>query len=182
VTSLVLHLNGAPGVGKSTLARLWAERHPGTLLLDIDELRTWVSGWRADFVATGAAVRPVALAMLAAYVERGGPVVLPQLLADPAQLEVFRSAAVDAGGNWIEVLLEADDVAARFAGRPVDQPYLEAVHGLVSAAPPDHLQRYTEQLTAMADADPGVVRLHTTDGQVEAAYDALVALVEQVRG
>ena len=46
----LLHLNGPSGVGKSTLARAWADRHPGTLLCDIDELRTCVSGWESDFV------------------------------------------------------------------------------------------------------------------------------------
>ena len=127
-TPLVLHLNGAPGVGKSTLVRRWAEKHPGTLLLDIDVLRTWVSGWREDFVATGAVVRPVATAMLAAYVEQGRDVVLPQLVANAAELERFRDAAEAAGGRWVEVFVEADDVAARFAAREVDEPHLEAVH------------------------------------------------------
>ena len=53
----LLHLNGPSGVGKSTLARAHAARHPGTLLCDIDELRSWVSGWEDDFVGTGEAVR-----------------------------------------------------------------------------------------------------------------------------
>jgi hypothetical protein len=35
----LLHLNGPSGVGKSTLARAHAARHPGTLVCDIDELR-----------------------------------------------------------------------------------------------------------------------------------------------
>jgi predicted kinase len=177
---LVLHLNGAPGVGKSTLARLWADRHPGTLILDLDALRTWVSGWHEDFVATGAAVRPAAVALLAAYVAHGGSVVLPQLLADPGELERFRSAAVDAGGRWVEVLVEADDPAARFAARPVDQPHLEAVHRLVADAPAGHLAGYAERLRALADTLPDAVRLPTTDGEVEAAYDALASAVSDL--
>ena len=32
-------------------------RARGTLLCDIDELRSWVSGWEDDFVGTGEAVR-----------------------------------------------------------------------------------------------------------------------------
>jgi predicted kinase len=173
---LVLHLNGAPGVGKSTLAGLWAERHPGTLLLDVDVLRTWVSGWREEFGATGAAVRPAALALLSAYVANGGSVVLPQLLADPAELARFREAAEGAGGTWVEVVLEADDAAARFASRAVDRPHLEAVHRLV-ADDPDHLDRYADRLRALADTIPGAVRLRTVDGDIEAAYAALVRVV-----
>jgi predicted kinase len=174
---LVLHLNGAPGVGKSTLARLWADRHPGTLLLDIDALRTWVSGWRDDFEATGAAVRPVALAMLAAYVEQGGDVVLPQLIANESELARFEDATHVAGGRFVEVFLEADDVLERFAARERDQPWLEAVHELVEHASDDHLRTYADRLASLALARPDAVRLGTTTGDVEGAYAALMAAV-----
>jgi chloramphenicol 3-O-phosphotransferase len=40
-------LNGAPSTGKSTLARLYAERHPLTLALDLDLLRAMLGGWLA---------------------------------------------------------------------------------------------------------------------------------------
>ncbi len=43
---LLLHLDGLPGVGKTTLARLWAQEHPGSLCLDIDLLRRSLGGWR----------------------------------------------------------------------------------------------------------------------------------------
>jgi hypothetical protein len=165
--SRVLHLNGAPGVGKSTLARLWADRHPGTLLLDVDVLRTWVSGWRADFAATGGAVRPVALAVLAAY---DGDVVLPQVLARPEELARFREAA---GERWVSVLLEAPDPTARFHGRRAEQPWLEAVHELVAHEPPDHVAAYAERLRAL----PHDAVVATEDCRVEAAYEALVEAV-----
>jgi adenylylsulfate kinase-like enzyme len=178
-TPLVLHLNGPPGVGKSTLARLWADAHPGTLLLDPDALRTWVSGWRDDFASTGAAIRPVALAMLAAYVANGGDVVLPQLIANAEELARFERAAVDAGGWFIEVFLEAEDVAERFWSRARDEPWLEQVHELVAQAPPGHLDDYTARLTALAAGRPDAVRLTTTTGDIDAAYEQLVALVSQ---
>lgn len=77
MTRLIL-LNGLPGVGKSTLARRWAADHPGTLVCDVDVLRTWIGGWRDDFVGAGALVRPGALGLIRGYLE-GGDVVLPQL-------------------------------------------------------------------------------------------------------
>jgi MoxR-like ATPase len=36
VTARLVHLNGPPGIGKSTLAAVYADRHPGTLNLDVD--------------------------------------------------------------------------------------------------------------------------------------------------
>lgn len=174
---LVLHLNGAPGAGKSTLARRWADDHVGTLLLDVDALRTWVSGWRDDFAGTGAVVRPVAIAMLAAHVAEGRDVVLPQLLADPDELERFRRAAIDSGGRWVEVLIEADDVRQRFGSRPVDEPHLEAVHRHVEEAGPGHLEQYAERLRELADRTPGTIRLATVTGDVDGAYAALLAAI-----
>jgi len=174
---LVLHLNGMPGVGKSTLASRWADAHPGTLLLDVDVLRTWVSGWRDDFAATGAAVRPVAIAMLATHVEQGHGVVLPQLLADASELDRFRHAAEAAGGRWVEVLVEAADPGSRFSAREINQPHLEAVHRMVADAEPSQLASYAERLASLTDQVDGLIRLPTTDGDVDGAYSALVAAV-----
>jgi predicted kinase len=43
---MLILVNGAPDAGKSTLARRYVESHPLALLLDIDELRTMLGGWR----------------------------------------------------------------------------------------------------------------------------------------
>lgn len=44
--AMLILINGAPGVGKSTLAQRYVEDQPLALLLDIDELRTALGGWR----------------------------------------------------------------------------------------------------------------------------------------
>jgi len=105
VVPTLLHLNGPSGVGKSTLARAHASARPGTLVCDIDELRSWVSGWEDDFVGTGEAVRSSALALLTAYLRTGRDVVLPQLIVTPAQVERFEEAAADAGAAYVGVVL-----------------------------------------------------------------------------
>jgi predicted kinase len=107
----LLHLNGPSGVGKSTLARAHAAAHPGTLLCDIDELRSWVSGWEDDFVGTGEAVRSSALALMTAYLRTGRDVVLPQLIVTPVQAERFEAAAAGAGATYVGLVLDvAPDV------------------------------------------------------------------------
>jgi predicted kinase len=117
----LLHLNGPSGVGKSTLARAHAAAHPGTLLCDIDELRSWVSGWEDDFVGTGEAVRASALALMTAYLREGRDVVLPQLIVTPAQVDRFEAAAAEAGASYVAVVLDAapDVLLQRLHARPV---------------------------------------------------------------
>lgn len=56
----LLHLNGPPGIGKSTIARRYADEHPGVLNCDIDFLRTLIGGWSVDFLRAGpSSVRPL---------------------------------------------------------------------------------------------------------------------------
>ncbi len=116
----LLHLNGPSGVGKSTLARDHAAAHPRTLVCDIDELRSWVSGWEDDFVGTGEAVRSSALALITAYLRTGRDVVLPQLIVTPAQVERFEAAAAEAGATYAGVVLDAtpDVLLHRLHARP----------------------------------------------------------------
>jgi len=104
----LLHLNGPSGVGKSTLARAHAAARPGTLVCDIDELRTWVSGWDEDFVGTGNSVRTSALALITAYLRTGYDVVLPQLIVTPAEIDRFEVAATAAGASYVGVVLSLE--------------------------------------------------------------------------
>lgn len=47
----LIHLNGPPRVGKSTLARRYANEHPGVLALDLDVLAGLIGGRKEDFSA-----------------------------------------------------------------------------------------------------------------------------------
>jgi len=118
----LIHLNGAPGIGKSTLARRYGEEHPGVLVCDVDVLRTMISGWQDDPDAAGRS-RTTALAMISAYLDTGHDVVLPQLVARDDQLARFRAAAEAAGAEHVHVLLVADpDTVVRRFRRRADLP------------------------------------------------------------
>lgn len=133
MTGRLLHLNGAPGAGKSTLARAVVASRPGWLCLDIDVLRQLVGGWE-DHAATGTLVRPLALAMISAHLAGGRDVVLPQLLVDPAEVERFVAAARDVGGSYTGVLLDLPDdvVAARWRQRDVSEPVTAANNRVIA--------------------------------------------------
>ncbi|WP_439939468.1 AAA family ATPase [Nocardia sp. N13] len=173
----LLHLNGPSGVGKSTLARAHADAHLGTLLCDIDELRSWVSGWEEDFVGTGEAVRASALALLTAYLRTGRDVVLPQLIVTPSQAQRFEEAAAEAGASYVGVVLDVapETLLARLHGRPVT-PVSSVVSRIIEERGGDELVlEGRRQLLELAPEHRWTV-VDTTDRDA-----ALAALARAVR-
>lgn len=125
----LIHLNGAPGVGKSTLAQWYAAAHPGVLNCDIDRLRCLVGGWEKDFDGVGAVVRPLAMAMIAAHLAGGRDVVLPQMLARESERAKFEAVAADAGHDYVQAMLRAAPGQARerFHGRDQGDPLFAVI-------------------------------------------------------
>ncbi|EON23442.1 MULTISPECIES: AAA family ATPase [Nocardioides] len=107
--SVLLHLNGAPGVGKSTIAERLVATRPGWLNCDIDFLRALMGGWRDDYVGAGARIRPLARELMAAQLATGRGVVLPQLIMEDRELSQFRSLATVCGVPYVHVYIEAPD-------------------------------------------------------------------------
>ncbi|HWA64745.1 MAG TPA: AAA family ATPase [Mycobacteriales bacterium] len=105
-SGLAVFINGAPGSGKSTVARRLVSSRPGWFLLDVDVLRTFVGGWSADFAGAGQITRPIVHAIIREVVGGGGVVVIPQLLYDVDDFLGFANEADDAGGEALHVVLD----------------------------------------------------------------------------
>ena len=178
--SRLIHLNGPPAVGKSTLARRWADEHPGTLLCDIDVLRTMIGGWEDDFHRAGELIRTTALAMISSYLASGQDVVLPQLVTRADELARFRQAAESARADYVGIVLQAPaaDVIGRFrerAERDAHDPWTSAVVRVVDGLGGDEaLRRSCQDLDALAALE-GLLRVRVTDP--DSTYAALVAAV-----
>lgn len=178
MTRLVL-LNGLPGVGKSTLARRWAAERPGTLVCDIDVLRTWVSGWRDSFFGVGGAIRPAAKGLISGYLA-SGDVVVPQLIANPIELDGFASVATGAGAEFVHVVLRdpAGDPAARFRRRTGTDAWHDEVLALVEEAGGDAvIERHAADLHALVTDRPDALVVPSVEGDEDATYAALVDVV-----
>ncbi|GAB3389422.1 P-loop nucleotide/nucleoside kinase family protein [Amycolatopsis echigonensis] len=115
----LIHLNGPSGIGKSTVARRYADLHPGVLDLDADQVVMMIGGWRTAFWDTLPAARRLALAMAETHLRAGYDVVMPQLVTRLDQAEQFEEAARAADGEYVEIMLTAPrpQAKARFAAR-----------------------------------------------------------------
>lgn len=183
--SRLIHLNGPPGIGKSTLARRYADSHPGVLDCDIDVLRSLIGGWKEDFAGAGALIRPAALAMIEAYLRNGRDVVLPQMLLDVGEVGRFESAAGSAGAGFVEIVLmdSVDATVERFHRRGESEPgdpWHREVRAQVAAEGGDELLRRSHAaLERVVRARPGATVVWSAEGRPDATYRELVTCLDE---
>jgi hypothetical protein len=182
VPRLIL-LNGPPGIGKSTLAQLYADDHPGVLNLDIDRVRALIGGWLDRFVETGEIAMPIALSMAATHLRGGRDVVMPQCLCWLSEIERFETAAHDSGAVFCEVMLmdAKERSLERFnrRGENGELPWHWQVQQIVERCGGQALlARMHDQLTAVLAARPDAVVVPSAAGAIQQTYEALTAILD----
>ncbi len=150
----LLLLNGPPGIGKSTVARLLSSGRPLSLCLDIDMLRRSLGQWMDHPEQSGALARNLALAAAERHLRGGHSVVVPQFLGRLGFVERLEQLADEVGAPFDHVVLMDDKRTAtsRFLGR---------------AQAADATEQHREA-AAMAGGEAGFAEM----------YSALLAVVE----
>lgn len=168
-----IHLNGSSGAGKSTVARLYAARHPGVLNLDIDEVMALISGWEDDVSAAFDSARLMAVAMAQNYLSRGGDVVMPQLVTNAREFAYFPAAVAAAGATYCHVMLAADPgtALARLRGRAATGTGRDRLLG-------EHIERIGAQ--GMVERIAGQFAGFLPTVQVDATIDAAARTPDEV--
>jgi predicted kinase len=107
VAVLVL-LNGAPGVGKSTLADLLVRQRPMMLALDVDRIKHALGRWDDDAEAAGVHARRLAVALIREHLAAGYDVAVAQYLARTDFIEDLEKVSRASGAQFLEVILFID--------------------------------------------------------------------------
>jgi predicted kinase len=174
----LVHLNGPPGIGKSTLSALYADRHPGTLNLEVDTLHYLVGGWQDEETDTWPVVWSLVRAMAATHLDGGRDVVLPQYFARVDEIVGFEKLAREHGAAFREVVLLDDREAAieRFNRRAQgsDDPWIRHHHRLIElSGGPVVLGAMHDNLVEVVRLRPGAVVVPSVVGAVQETYELL---------
>ena len=176
----LVHLNGPPGIGKSSLSARWADRHPGTLNLDVDVVPPLVGGWQDEENRTWQVVWPLVRAMAAAHLTGGRDVILPQYHGRLAEISALEELAGDHRAHFREVVLIDDRAAAieRFERRALQDadPWIRHHHRLVGRrGGPDLLGSMYDDLLEVVRRRPDAVLVRSVAGPVHDTYRLLTA-------
>lgn len=175
VAGVLLLINGAPGVGKSTLAQRYADDHPLALIIDVDSIRTHLGKW-AEVDESKLVARDLAVALARAHLLDGHDVIVPQYLGRPEFRERLRLLATGADVSFAEVLVtdDADRITQRFRERRVEYARTGAAHpegDLKDEAVATEVARANELLLRDAQSR-GVLVISAARG-ADASYRAL---------
>ncbi|QKV76956.1 AAA family ATPase [Amycolatopsis sp. Hca4] len=175
----LIHLNGPSGIGKSTIAQVYAEAHPGVLNLDTDRVVCLIGGWRETFFPTFKAAQLLAVAMAETHLRTGHDVVMPQLATRVADVEPFEAAAEACRAEYREILLTAEKSVAcgRFAERAANgDAATKGVDDVVQErGGPALVGRIHDQLAAYLPQRPGCVVVPTDGCAPSETYEAVLA-------
>jgi predicted kinase len=181
----LVHLNGPPGIGKSTLSALYADRNPGTLNLDVDTLHHLIGGWQDEETDTWPVVWSLVRAMAATYLDGGRDVVLPQYLAKVDEIARLEKLAREHGADFREVVLLDDREAAieRFNRRAQDSddPWTRHHHRLIElGGGPVVLGTMYDNLMEVVRLRPGAVVVPSAVGSVQETYGLLADALREL--
>jgi len=181
----LVHLNGAPGIGKTSLAQRYLADHPLVLLVDIDGLRTQLGQWDR-WQESRTLARELALALAEAQLSSGHDVIVPQYVGRIEFIEHLEGLARRCGAEFVEIVLVTEPSVSieRFRRRRAELDATCVPHpetDVDQAAIDQVVREGFDRLSDICDRRPSARRV-TADADVETTYRALLAAIGEPAG
>lgn len=173
-------INGPLGSGKSTLAQKYAEAHPLTLCLDIDDIWRHISHYRANSKESTHTAKKIAVEMARVNIQNGHDVVIAQIYRDVSYLEDLEKAAESCSANFYEILLhlEKDEAIKRFIDRGKAQGYTDGFRpgsSITLGGKEKKLEKMYDEMMAVVSKRPKTIKIVPTLDDVEATYNEILS-------
>lgn len=176
----LISLNGALGVGKTTLAGKYAEEHPLTLKIDVDEVRRWISHFREEKEISGPLAKRIANEMARVHLQAGYDVVIAQIFIQEEPLENLEKVAQECGADFYEFLISTskENSIRRFIerGKATGYPDGFSPGGLVTLGGKEKkLEQMYDDMMVVVSKRPNTKIIESIESDIEGTYRKLVA-------
>ena len=178
-------LNGPLGIGKSTLNKMYADKHPLALSIDIDLVRMNIGQWREYPKQSAEMAWDMTIEMGRVALSSGNDVCIAQIMTREEQWQRLEKLAQETGARLIEVLLYAskDEAVRRFIKRGQAAGF---EHGYRPGGLIDRnggIKRVEEKYGEMMDlavSRPGTIKLHSEYDSTDETLSSLESMVTEL--
>lgn len=165
-------INGACGVGKSTIANAIHESIPLSIKIEVDELMRWMTGYRLpeNRDRKRATANAMAIALLEASLQEGHDVIIEKMQFDQHVLDAQIEIAKKYNVNVTEVILWAPkDIVMQ---RAHDRGWIEG-----GSLTPEKCEIFWDRIDEMKNERPSATIIDTMNKSVEEVIDEVKAVI-----
>ena len=177
-------LNGPLGVGKSTVAKRYADDHPVTLFLDIDDVWAMLSHWREEKEVSAPLSKQMALEMARINLTAGNDVIIPQIIQTSELIDKFEKLSNECGAKFYEILLsvDKDEAIQRFIMRGKADGNESGFRpgGIIDKGGREKkLAQMYESMNEVASSRPQVIKIEPILGDIEGTYKEMLKAIDK---
>ena len=169
-------LNGFAGNGKSTIGKLYADKHPLSLNIEGDVLISMIGKWKKYYKKARKTIFPLTKSIAKTYLELGYDVIIPYLLKDPQEAEGFEKLAQKASARFYEIQLYMNKNDA------INTLLKRGAWGEEGATPftnkdKSHISELYDSMEKATALRPNTIKISVKYGDIKDTYDQLLNIL-----